>query len=633
MSKYLHFTLGPVQGFVSQARRTRDFWAGSFLLSWLTAHAIKAVEGARGTIEMPFVKDDDLLKAVKGKPVEKFPKIGSLPNNFIAEVPEGFDGNVAVNAVQTAWKALADKVWERDKLEEAGVCPDLWKQQIESFWDMAWIIEPGREENGKWTYNAGVLVQRKNWRTYMPPESLGDKCTMMGEWQELSGEDRPKPGEQKKFWQRIKQTAHISDIELRDNERLCAIAYVKRRFVHVWQELDGHKGWKLPTSVPSTSYMAAVHWLEQAIEHADEDKLKRFHDAAKKATDGYGEWHTEIRCIGDKVSKRSLENRFTSLDGRVFFRSSLENSKEFEKGLAQPVLQALANLKEVKLEKSKLGLPSPFYAVLMMDGDNLGKTKEAMGDATALSAALGEFTHKVPDIVKEHNGFLIYAGGDDVLAILPLEDALPCAAAVRAKYMDIFKAKGLKKDDYSISAAIEYAHMKLPLTMILKDAHQLLDDVAKDATGRDAVACRVWKPGGQQQTWAMLWDKALDEDGNVKLAKLAKKLGEDEQGEPGYANKLLYHIRETLEMLDGAGDIEHEGILKILVADYMGSGLLDRDKDGNKRSREEKKKAAEGLLKPLLNQCRVFEHKKDTKKLSADVALLLRFLAQKGVER
>lgn len=27
-----HFTLGPVQGFVAQARRTRDFWAGSFLL-------------------------------------------------------------------------------------------------------------------------------------------------------------------------------------------------------------------------------------------------------------------------------------------------------------------------------------------------------------------------------------------------------------------------------------------------------------------------------------------------------------------------------------------------------------------------------------------------------------------------
>lgn len=40
--QYFHITLGPVQGFVSQARRTRDFWAGSFLLSWLAAVAIKS---------------------------------------------------------------------------------------------------------------------------------------------------------------------------------------------------------------------------------------------------------------------------------------------------------------------------------------------------------------------------------------------------------------------------------------------------------------------------------------------------------------------------------------------------------------------------------------------------------------
>ena len=47
---YFHFTLGPVQGFVSQARRTRDFWAGSFILSWLAAVAIKAVQHQKGDI-------------------------------------------------------------------------------------------------------------------------------------------------------------------------------------------------------------------------------------------------------------------------------------------------------------------------------------------------------------------------------------------------------------------------------------------------------------------------------------------------------------------------------------------------------------------------------------------------------
>ncbi len=628
---YLHFTLGPVQGFVSQARRTRDFWAGSFLLSWLTAKAMAAVQGAGGKIVMPEVDGDDLLKAVKGEPLGKdesgndkeLPKIGSLPNNFIAEVPVDFDGKVAVDAVQDAWKALADAVWQKDKLDAAGVSRDLWDNQIKSFWDMAWVV--AGSDDGK------VLAMRKNWRTYMPPESQGDKCTMMGEWQELSGADKPNPEQQKKLWEKLKP---FGTMDLRENERLCAIAYVKRRFVHVWQALDGHKGWELPTAVPSTHYMAAVHWLEQAVEYGDNSQLQAFHDAAKGARKGYGEWGTDIKCIKEKVGKKDLAFWFTSLDGQVFFKSALENSNEFEPEKAEPVLSALHELTQIKVSNGqKLGHPSPFYAILMMDGDNLGKTKEAMGDATDLSAALARFTSEVPEVVQNHNGFLIYAGGDDVLAMLPLEDALPCAAEVREKYMRIFEGKGLEDGNYSISAAIEYAHMKLPLTMILKDAHKLLDDVAKDATGRDAVACRVWKPGGQQLTWSMPWEQALkkadgEKDENkreVIIAQLANKLGEDEQGDAGYASKLLYHIRETLDMLQGGSQIKNQVIQDMLVADYIGSGLLDGVSD--------KKAKAEELIKPLLKQCRVFKNKVPTGQYRANGALLLRFLAQKGVER
>lgn len=48
-----HFTLGPVQGFAAQARRTRDFWAGSFLLSWLAGAAMQTVIAQQGKIESP----------------------------------------------------------------------------------------------------------------------------------------------------------------------------------------------------------------------------------------------------------------------------------------------------------------------------------------------------------------------------------------------------------------------------------------------------------------------------------------------------------------------------------------------------------------------------------------------------
>ena len=71
--RVFHFTLGPVQGFVSQARRTRDLWAGSFLLSYLSGHAMKAIIDAGGTIVFPKVSEadtitDPLLAAILKKP-------------------------------------------------------------------------------------------------------------------------------------------------------------------------------------------------------------------------------------------------------------------------------------------------------------------------------------------------------------------------------------------------------------------------------------------------------------------------------------------------------------------------------------------------------------------------------------
>ena len=88
--QYFHFTLGPVQGFVAQARRTRDFWAGSFLLSWLSAVAMQAVIKQQGEIIFPKVSDDylDWLEN-KGKSGTE-PQQGCVPNRFkggLAKVP------------------------------------------------------------------------------------------------------------------------------------------------------------------------------------------------------------------------------------------------------------------------------------------------------------------------------------------------------------------------------------------------------------------------------------------------------------------------------------------------------------------------------------------------------------------
>jgi len=71
MSKYLFlFTIGPVQSFISQARKTQDIYAGSFLLSHLIDSVMKELEDKVNNCELIFPHKDIKFK----------------PNRFIAEI-------------------------------------------------------------------------------------------------------------------------------------------------------------------------------------------------------------------------------------------------------------------------------------------------------------------------------------------------------------------------------------------------------------------------------------------------------------------------------------------------------------------------------------------------------------------
>lgn len=137
---YFHFTIGPVQDFVSQARRTRDYWAGSFLLSWLSAVAMQAVIAQAKTkpdetIQFPKPDKGYLKWLTKGKDgTSKKPRQGRVPNRFKAKVDCDFDAKVVVKSVQDAWKAIADLVYNNDiGADESTETYKIWKRQIKHF--------------------------------------------------------------------------------------------------------------------------------------------------------------------------------------------------------------------------------------------------------------------------------------------------------------------------------------------------------------------------------------------------------------------------------------------------------------------------------------------------------------------
>ena len=644
--QYFHFTLGPVQGFVAQARRTRDFWAGSFLLSWLSAVAMKAVIKQQGEIIFPKVSDD-YLDWLENKGKKAAPQQGCVPNRFkggLAKVPQNFNPELVTESIQQAWAVLAEQIWQQDLTHCPSETRDIWDRQVNNFWEISWALSDNATESN-------LLDRRKNWRNYLPPEEAGVKCMMMDGWQELSGIATPNAKGLDLFWQEvIKHGGTAIKTDLRPHEYLCAIAFIKRRFAHCFADLKSEMpngwtlhGWAVKSSIPSVAYMAAAPWLAQVLTHAPEDKLKAFHDEAKKLTQSYGEYQTRLDCIDSALNKRDDEKLFwdtKSLDGNVFFEAALENKNIYpDQVQAKQVLKALKSLRK---SVDNIDPVSPFYAVLMMDGDSLGSHMSDTSKQEKISTGLEKFTTGVQAVVENHSGFLIYAGGDDVLALLPLEYALNCANELRTHYLECFSA--YPDINTTLSGAIEYAHIKMPLGKVLGDAHHLLDDVAKDQTGRDAIAVRVWKPGGQHLQWAMPWQYALNAQGQVIIDQLAKAFQQDQQ-ETDFSNSFFFHAEERFASLQSQNeqgekslseDFPKDVMIQLIAAEYLNSGVHQ----GGKISLTH----AMTRVTPLLEQCfsvkrtppdnqrGIKESFNQTQQLNIKALQFIRFLAQKGVE-
>lgn len=364
---HLHLSLGPVQSFIGQARRTRDLWAGSFLLSWLSGKAMAAIQPAHGRIVFPIVDDDALFQAIGGNPLagaKTWPSIGSLPNRFKAEI-QG-DGRQAAEAareaVKAAWKKLAEQVWEHFIEPVAGSgngTRKIWDRQIATFWEISYVLTPPGVEDGS------ALDSRKNWRSHQPPsEEAGDHCRIMGDWQELSGWVRSRSAldreAQDKFWQELREgidrslygkVKQLGTLELRRNERLCAISLIKRLFPVLPEArivaalgfvpdrpvvyADSDRRYARIRKWPSTAYMAAIPWLDNAWSATQEgrtfDPAKagacwRYYERIKD--EGRGDDDMAVLTEAERtprIARMARMEQFGNLDGTLFFEDAILN--------------------------------------------------------------------------------------------------------------------------------------------------------------------------------------------------------------------------------------------------------------------------------------------------------------------
>ncbi|MDI6718595.1 MAG: type III-B CRISPR-associated protein Cas10/Cmr2 [Methanomicrobiales archaeon] len=647
-AKRLQFSLGPVQGFIAQGRRTRDLWSGSYLLSYLSGCAMAGVRRGGGRISVPDVRKDlrkDLLLqwiAAGGDGPGEPPRIGTLPNKFEAEIPDTVSvedaAKMAVDGINTAWNRIALTVWDRYLGRIAEECgkgtEEIWNRQVRNFWEISWIAG-----------DSGDMEARKNWRIYRNRERYtptiegGDHCTIMSEWQELSGFMRAwERQKQDRFWKRVRE--NIPGMVLREDERLCAIAFIKRLFPEVSKEAIG---WDVNAERwPSTTYMAAIPWLKRGVQECA-DLAKAFAENAllkgqRAEREGLAEQFFE---------KAAKEHLFLNLDANYYYKETLSlprrtplegTSREGEepetvKRERKDLLGQLARICEA------LGTgPSPFYAMLAMDGDRIGELIERHTDRT--SRATTEFSSEVGEIVRSYSGALVYAGGDDLLAMLPLRDALQCACHLHTRFSQCFEK--VQIGEATVSAALVFAHYQVPLSSVLEEVRELLDGVAKERNGRNSLAISVVKNSGKYCEWVQVWDGVAKKNG-IRDEILLESLADDFRQRNELSASFFFRMRDLIvslvtdarwspgQILPLWESISGKELKDLIVSEYIDAGEHRRENDTQKH--DELLMRASRQMERLLAVSRRHRNGEapETTTLSMDGLLLVKFLSTEGV--
>ncbi|HYT35551.1 MAG TPA: type III-B CRISPR-associated protein Cas10/Cmr2, partial [Ktedonobacteraceae bacterium] len=200
-------------------------------------------------------------------------------------------------------------------------------------------------------------------------------------------------------------------------------------------------------------------------------------------------------------------------DGSLLFGERLVDmmdtgyNKESMAAKLKPAQEALQRFfDEIKVP------PNPYYAILRADGDRMGKVidnqaKQGEKQHQALSKALNKFAGSVRKIVEEkYQGALVYAGGDDVLALMPLHTVLQCAKELADNFRkELNEFKDDNGDSPTLSAGIVIVHHLYSLQDALRLAGDA-EDRAKKVPGKDALAITISKRSGDDYTIADKWD-------------------------------------------------------------------------------------------------------------------------------
>lgn len=532
MARYLvTLSLGPVQSLIEAARRTRDLWCGS----WLLAESAKAAalllhERQPGGLIFPCPDDPERELALQIKPKDDDANIANILRAEVELPDQAAVRALLAEARQAAASHLAALCNEaRGKLGTLPVHETLWLAQKNDILEIfaAWV------EIGDGGYAAasarlgGVLAARKATRDFTPAARSANAEPAFGiPKSSLDGARESVLNLPRKDRERGAHRNTVRRLGLGAGEELDVLAVTKRMAADVEQ-------------FTAYSRIAAEPWVAEQ----DDEALQRINTAYEPLIKpGLA---TRVRGNGDCYKHLPFDAQL------VFgFRldSALADAGEDEKGLLEALRAAMTGLDE----------PVPYAVILKADGDRmgelLGKAKSA-DESRAISRALHGFAQSVRLVVREHRGHAIYAGGDDVLALLPLETAVACAADLAQRFRGAMAAVADQlgaADAPTLSVGLGIGHIVEPLGRLRARA----DAAEKFAKGdgssqpRNALAIRLGIRSGNETDWRCRWDEGERPQSCAGL--LALQIFSAAYRAKECPSRLGYELRAIAQRLDWA---------------------------------------------------------------------------------
>lgn len=491
MLKYVViFSIGPVQTFIASARRSRDLWSGSWLLSELAKACAKSLNDLGDTkaqLIFPHVDKSNQADLEEnsdfsvGNKVQVVLTVDSVDE--LKDIIDNAKESVKKRFIKEASNALSRLPKDKHYLRET-----IWNSQLDDYLEIqtAWARFGDDNSYHDAAQNAGrVLASRKATRDFSPTCAISEKNFITSlvqldnarkttdknhnvikqPYQDLfmlpkSSLDGMRETVLKESG--LQKNSLQRKLSLSKSEQLDTVGVIKRLG---FEE-------KAEQFTPFTRITAHA-WIKE-IAQKEPDALNRLKDT-----------YRELCRLGvaSGVTGNNKVYQDFAYDAQLLYPSRLEVTlKEYQNSDDKEAKEIVDNLKVLKKTLAPLfqryGEPYRYGVLLLADGDRMGELLDKAKTQVQhqeITQALSNFAGQVAYTMRQSSGHCIYAGGDDVLGFVPLDKAYKCADDLQKLFANSLSGVANKlgaENSPTLSVGLAICHIMTPLGVIRELASQ-----------------------------------------------------------------------------------------------------------------------------------------------------------------